>query len=785
MKTKILILLMFLVTTFMFIPTSYAIAEETEGDEARESQQYENNRYELMSYSDSSWYQLGDQTTNSVAGTVKNLFWQMNLALSSVVLMIVYQLFSLDIVDLTKDAVSGIASAIAGGLISQFGQFALAIFAVGIVIKAYINQNWAAFAKLTGLVIVSLTLLFSISSERFDYIGIASTISTDLENAIMNVNPSLTNDDDLDVNPENMSETAAALENKVFDALVYQPYLLIQYGTTDETTILAEDPNRISAWLDADPRTEEGMEERDTIAEQEYRDYNNYNAYAGNGFEQAAYIFVMMLSTIVQGVVFFCIALVRIMLQFGFVLLLLLAPFAIFLSLFPSFETVVGKYTKTLFLVILFKAITMFFVLVSVSFISLGYDMTNTTDDLYYRIFIQIIMSVVIIVMYAKRHTVMNMIEGGSLSTDDMGGGAIPGQRAAAQGAKVITKRAGGVAGGLAKKGASKLGGGIKKGAVAASSGIRKGSTNLANRAKHGAAATGMGVAAATAAGTSAARKSASSFKERQLGGPDGENVYATAGKDKEDHGNQAENEAAAATEQPKKQSKFRQATAFIKNQQMGGPIGQQGNEEQNGSGSEQRKGGTSPSLQGAGSRSNRTVNQSSARNAAAVGSGSNKKSGGSSSSSGKKARKAKMVGSHQARKKGTVSAKRSAGTSGGTKQQNPSRKMSKNKQKIEKVQRNVANQSRESINQKARNKYRDVPPKEGKNLTKGELNRLANAKRSQSPTNSYDQINQQRIQDMNKQQKHDQNREPAESRREQKQSSGRLNQQGRLKRND
>jgi hypothetical protein len=65
-----------------------------------------------------------------------------------------------------------------------------------------------------------------------------------------------------------------------------------------------EDPERITAYLEADPRIEEGIQEREDIAQVEYEDYENYNIFAGAGFKQTGYILVMFLSTIVQGVVY-------------------------------------------------------------------------------------------------------------------------------------------------------------------------------------------------------------------------------------------------------------------------------------------------------------------------------------------------------------------------------------------------------------------------------------------------------------------------------------------------
>lgn len=446
--------------------------QQNESDDERASQKYDSNRYDLMTYNDAGTFDVGGKVSNNTGEAIKNMTWATYREMTQLGLMIVYQMFSLDIIELTEDGVRSIVSAVAGGLIGQFGSFALAIFSLGLVIRSYIQQNWSAFWKLLTLALISLTLLASLQSDRLNYVSFTSNISKELENTVMNVNPSLTQDytpeafqysagisnlageedaysqaqlgdnngdlgEQLDVT--SVDDTAVALENKVFHALIYQPYLLLQYGTTDEEAILDEDPERITKWLDSNPQTEDGIEARQDIVTEEYEDYENQNIVASNSWQQASYVMVMAISTIVQSVVYFFLAMVRILLQFSLIMMMLLLPFATFLSLFPSFETILGKYIRTLFTIVIFKALTMFFILVSVSFISLGYDMTSTTDDLYYRIFIQLAFSTVIIFMYMKRQVIMNMLEGGSLSVDEMGGN---GHSAPMNGARRVMNKA-------------------------------------------------------------------------------------------------------------------------------------------------------------------------------------------------------------------------------------------------------------------------------------------------------------------------------------------------------
>lgn len=414
----------FLFLLLLMFQTSMVFAEETE----RKAKERDESAYELMSYADDGWWDVAGKTGSATATAVKNFFWMINIVLSQITMMVVYQLFSLDVVDMTKDAVHEITAGTASSLTFHFGLFALSVASLGIVVRSYIQQNWQAFFKLLTLILLSLTLLFSIQTKKFNYIDLALGLSISIENAVMSVNPTLNDDEAFQFssfNENTARNVSIAIENKVFDALVYQPYLLLQYGTTQEKTILAEDSERVISYLNADPRTEEGVKQREEISKDEYTDYNNKNIFAGNGWKQSGYILVMILSTVIQGIVFFFIALIRVMLQFAFIMMLLLAPIMIFISLFPTFETLVGRYLKGTTILILFKSVMMFFVLVATSFISLGYDMTNMSDDLYYRIFIQIMFCVAIVFMYSKRQFALSMLEGGTPNLHQMGASSL------------------------------------------------------------------------------------------------------------------------------------------------------------------------------------------------------------------------------------------------------------------------------------------------------------------------------------------------------------------------
>ena len=421
------LLLSFMLLT-IFIPSTLSLAETASDEEEipRLSEEYPDNRYDLMTYADDKWYNWAQKTGTSAISSIKNFLWNINVLIANITLMVIYQLFSLDIVELTKDSVMEIASGTAGSLVNNLGGFALAIASIGIVIRAYIKQDWQAFFKIVTLIIISFSLLFSIQSKSFNYVDLAHSVSVNLENAVMKVNPSMTNSKNFEVDPKGNNlgdDVSIQVENKAFVSLLYKPYLLLQYGTTDEDVINNEDSyngdlTRIDEYLSANPSTEDGVELREDIAEYELKDLNNESIFAGNGYLAGGYTMGIIVSTLIQAVVFFFLALMRIMLQFGFVILLIMFPFMLFASIFPTFETMFGKYLKGLWMLILFKGLVVFFILVATSFITLSYEMADLSDDIYYRIFIQVIFSISIIFLYTKRDFVTNMFNGADINVE-------------------------------------------------------------------------------------------------------------------------------------------------------------------------------------------------------------------------------------------------------------------------------------------------------------------------------------------------------------------------------
>ncbi|PEK34106.1 CD3337/EF1877 family mobilome membrane protein [Bacillus pseudomycoides] len=429
LKKVILACMVCVIAIFALSITDVAFAEDKqpetispnivkEGNVIRESQKYPDVQYKPMTYVNEKWYWNTNEMLENLKAAWKEIFWFANLLLAKVGCEIVFNLFSLDIVDKTAAMVAGVMGATAKAVAGDFLLFMLSLTSGYIAIRAYVQQNWGEFFRILSKTIISLALLYSLFGSSETYVTFGNDLSKYMENMALKINPSMTASQKQDFESAKQgdtlksSEIGAKIENKVFDAMVYKPFLLLNYGTTDEAKLIQDDKERITKYLQANEFNEKGLEKRKDIAKDEYEEKGNSTILANNVPSQVGSLFVSFVTNLVQIVVYFILALVRIVLQLAFIVLLIGLPLVLVFSLFPAAENIVMGYIKGLFSVITFKALTVFVVLIAVSFLSLGYDLTNASDKAESRIFTQLVITVATIMLWFKRDFITNALNG-------------------------------------------------------------------------------------------------------------------------------------------------------------------------------------------------------------------------------------------------------------------------------------------------------------------------------------------------------------------------------------
>lgn len=179
---------------------------------------------------------------------------------------------------------------------------------------------------------------------------------------------------------------------------------------------------KIDDYLKASPFKDKGIDKRDKIAKYESEDMENATINNANAWTIVGEIFVYFLGLAVQGFVFGLLSIVRIGLQFMFLLLLALLPMVLLLTFFPTLEKAVFGWLKALGFVILGKGMIVFFIVFVMSIMSFVYKMQEVANDsISVTIFYTVIFAIACLWVYFQRNSIMATIfNGGEVSTKQL-----------------------------------------------------------------------------------------------------------------------------------------------------------------------------------------------------------------------------------------------------------------------------------------------------------------------------------------------------------------------------
>ncbi|WP_425568257.1 CD3337/EF1877 family mobilome membrane protein [Salinicoccus jeotgali] len=386
--------------------------QQEETFEERRSKDYDDlMHYELMSHADENWWDVASKTGNNILVGVRDLAWSTYTVVADVISTVVYHMFNVDLLEMLMPNLNSFTSSTAGQIINNLLVFGMAFVGVTITIRGFVKQDWGAFFKILLLTLVSLTLLFSIQSEKFNYIGLVNGISKDIENTLIATPPSLLTGQEVNYGTQ---DTAINMENRIYNALLLQPYLDLQYGDTSVSRINGEreEDYKVYDYLDASPFNEEGQETRSTIAEYEFEDMNNNNVNSANASTQIGKIFMYFISLLVQGFIYIVLAAIRYMLQIGMIIALVMLPFVLFLSLISSFEKIIIGYTRKVFQLILYKAILVFYMIFVMAIMQITYTIQNY--GMIQAIVFQVVLAISAIMLYFYRNSALDTISDSS-----------------------------------------------------------------------------------------------------------------------------------------------------------------------------------------------------------------------------------------------------------------------------------------------------------------------------------------------------------------------------------
>lgn len=426
-----------LLSLFLLLSASSVFAEEEEkkGETyikpnevtvdgvVRESQTYKSEQYELMTHVDKGFLPSFDEGVENWLKKLKSFAWQAYLSHVDFILVVVYNLFSFDVMNQLSDGIADVMKSMSTTFTGKLLTFFMALLALSVVVRGFWKQDFSVMMSILTKGILAIALLYSISFNPDAYFKLFNSVTTNLENVFLKVNPSLSSKGTFDVNDGFTSPktTGVLVENNVYQALKYKPYLRMQYGTSNETSInnavnkdyqvIEGKRNRITNYLQASPYTEAGVQKRERITKAEYENLKNINIGANQTPSTIVRLSIYNFNAFVQLIFYLSLAIIRIGLQFSFIAMMVMLPLMLIMSLMPTYENLWIKYLKGIMNVCMYKSLTVFFVLLSTSILSVGYEVASNANNIFYETFITLMYIAGIVFVFLKRKFVFDILK--------------------------------------------------------------------------------------------------------------------------------------------------------------------------------------------------------------------------------------------------------------------------------------------------------------------------------------------------------------------------------------
>lgn len=350
--------------------------KETVGRVTLESKEYPLDHYKLEADIGDGIKEAGDRALHAINQGV----WGFNKTIASFTLYSVNQLMSFDLISLIADE-AGIMSERIYKIIS--GTF-LSLFVVIVggtaAYRYFVNQQVGHAVKAILGALVIMTITFWFYSNATENIKWLNERGAELEGIASSANVLVTSDE-FDTNKAyNSQEGLAVLENQLFNLMIKRPYLLQNYGSTKESEVVSEDPNRVDKLLEIKPYTEEGKELRKRIVKTEVSNYDNKYMTPDFSGERFGYLLVTLISTVALSIPILLLGIFKFLLQVWFLALVIFTGIPLVLGLIPSYSETALNHFKKIIGVLLMKAGLVLLIAVITGLVTLLYESVKVTN---------------------------------------------------------------------------------------------------------------------------------------------------------------------------------------------------------------------------------------------------------------------------------------------------------------------------------------------------------------------------------------------------------------------
>lgn len=313
----------------------------------------------------------------------------------------------MDVVSNIRESVQKFTSNIATNMLGIAGTIGISFTAIVMFVKfageGQLKKSFFVFL-MTIFVFTGLVILKDPKANN-QIFNLAFSLDSTVETAFFKTTPVLTTEEEEKYNQasENEEETAdkklttagETIAARVFYSNVYEPYLLLNYGTTDVNAIRKhkvsynnKDYDRINLLLDNDVDTSNGEKIHEKATDYEADKLKNKHIQYYNNWTNVGYAFFYLVVNLIQTVVYFVLAMFRIVTGVMQVFLIPLFPILLFISLFKTELNAFYNYAKAFGILTALKSMAGFTCILFTSFLSFGFQLSVKEHDPWKKIMI-------------------------------------------------------------------------------------------------------------------------------------------------------------------------------------------------------------------------------------------------------------------------------------------------------------------------------------------------------------------------------------------------------------
>ena len=358
------LLVVFGILAFLSITGTVAHAAGLVDDTVDVTNEYSNyplENYQLDFYVDSSWDWLPWNWLDGIGKSIQyglyaitNFVWTVSMYISNATGYVVQEAYKLDFISDTADAIGKNIQTLAGVTENGFstqgfyvGFLLILILVVGIYI-AYVGllkreTTKAVHAVLNFLVVFLLSASFIAYAPN--YIAKINDFSSDISSAALTLGTKITLPD----SSSQGKDSVDLIRDSLFSIQVKQPWLLLQYDTTDVDSLGAD---RVESLLSASPDTDE----RETIVIEEIEDRDNANMSITKTMSRLGTVVFLFIFNIGISVFVFLLTGMMIFSQVLFIIYAMFLPVSFILSMIPTYDGIGKRAVTKLFNTIMLRA---------------------------------------------------------------------------------------------------------------------------------------------------------------------------------------------------------------------------------------------------------------------------------------------------------------------------------------------------------------------------------------------------------------------------------------------